>query len=204
MKSFDQYMLIKSLAETIVYYDVDADHLCEGIISQIQEEGVDAFNEAWFGIPQAARAVSGVGGAIGGMAADAAGAVGGMFQRAGRYVADKYAAGQKAQAEKQVEDRLKGLADAMMALGISQQHVNATLKTVRNVVQQRGVTPQMTRAFITKQATARQQRMQAQPAQAQPAAQAKWSGLGQPAQPAAQTQAQTPVDNPLAPKTWVA
>jgi len=147
MKSFDQYMIIRSLAETIVHYNIDVDHICESIISQIQEDGADAFNEAWFGIPQAARAVSGVAGGLGGMARDAAGAVGGMVQRAGKYVSDKYAAGAKAQAAKQVEDRLKGLADAMVALGIRQDHVNQTLKMVQKVVAAGGVEHSMTTAY---------------------------------------------------------
>jgi hypothetical protein len=173
MKSFDQYMIIRSLAETIVHYNIDADHICESIISQIQEDGADAFNEAWFGIPQAARAVSGVAGGIGGMARDAAGAVGGMVQRAGKYVSDKYAAGAKAQAAKQVEDRLKGLADAMVALGIDQQHVNQTLKMVQKVVAAGSVTPEMTRAGASRQGRQaafnrmRSMRDQAQQTQAQ-------------------------------------
>jgi hypothetical protein len=183
MKSFDQYMIIRSLAETIVHYNIDADHICESIILQIQEDGVDAFNEAWFGVPQAARAVSGVVGGLGGMAKDAAGAVGGMFQKAGQYVSDKYAAGARAQAAKQVEDRLKGLADAMVALGIDQQHVKQTLQMVQKVVAAGGVKPDMTRAGASRQGRQdafnrmRSMRDQAQKTQAQPQAQAQnpWS-----------------------------
>jgi myosin heavy subunit len=85
------------------------------------------------------------------MAQDAAGAIGGMFKKAGQYVSDKYAAGARAQASKQVQDRLKGLADAMLALGINQQDVDSTLKMVKNIVAAGGVQPEMTRAGASRQ-----------------------------------------------------
>lgn len=112
MKSFDQYAVIKDLSESIFDMDIDIDQFCENILSNIETSGIENFNEAWFGIPSAARAVSGVLGGLGGMVGDAGSAIDragtrlgqkaagygmqamdkarSMGQAAGRYLGDKY------------------------------------------------------------------------------------------------------------------
>lgn len=174
MKNFSQYALIKDLAESIVYFDLDADQICEDILSQIQKNGIDSFDEFYRPISNIARTLGGMAGLATGALGDAGRAVGGAAisaaqkvgqaasavgqkvgqaaSAAGQYAGEKYAQGAKAQALKQVEDRLNGLQDAMLALGISQQNVNMTLKTIRKVVEQGGISPEMTRSGVAKQA----------------------------------------------------
>jgi hypothetical protein len=80
--------------------------------------------------------------AVGKYASDKYGQASDYVDRTGKavkqYASDKYQQGARAQAVKQIEDRLHGLRDAMSALGISPNQINSLLRTANKIVLQSG------------------------------------------------------------------
>jgi hypothetical protein len=162
MLTFNEYKNFNDLANFIIEYNVDEDAFYKTIKKLVKKHGDNLSEEIlsealpWgFGgvIPGIARGASAVGGALGGVAGDVgravgrgAQAVGRGAQAAGGAVADVARAGaervgqhaqaaHQAQALKQVSDRLSGLQDAMLALGINQRQSQNVIDQVNNYIQ---------------------------------------------------------------------
>ena len=88
MQSFNEFLGDKNLVEAIVESGCDIDALCNGLLGLAKQDKFteEAINEAWFGIPQAARAVAG---GLGGVASGVGGDVGRGLGRAGGWLGRK-------------------------------------------------------------------------------------------------------------------
>lgn len=146
MKSFASYAASRNLSEFIFENDINVDNFCESVLNFYAED--KSLNEQNLNelVQKLARGVSGLFGGAGGMAGDAvrgaggaigsaaravggaisgaARAVGGAAQAAGQYVGDKYEAGRRAEAIRQINDRVKGLESALVSLGLDKSQVS--------------------------------------------------------------------------------
>jgi hypothetical protein len=135
MKGFADYATNRDLVEFIIDNNIDVEKFCESVIAMHTEN--ENINEAVYNefISSLARGLSGVVGGALGMGKDAVvgaknavvgakNAVMGAAQAAGKYVGDKYETGRRAEAIKQVNDRIKGLENALVSLGLDKSGVS--------------------------------------------------------------------------------
>lgn len=193
MKNFADYVIQKQLSELFYDYNVDVDNFCENVLSSYDNE--QKLNEF---VQKLARGISGLFGSSAGMARDAAGAVGGAAKGAagavggavgralkgaagavgsaassvGKYVGDKYEQGRRQEAIRQINDRIKGLENALVSLGLDKSKVSSFLTQINSALLKAAQSGQM--ATISKSSDVRA----AERARLnEPGAEA-WEGLG--------------------------